>query len=77
MVSENNSKGSKAIPKYWELFQPVYDVINNLGGSATNAEIIEGVIHKLDISDDLADIPHNEKQVKRNLHTALVGLNLT
>lgn len=67
MVSENNSKGSKAIPKYWELFQPVYDVINNLGGSATNAEIIEGVIHKLDISDDLADIPHNEKTSQTEL----------
>lgn len=52
--------GRHLVPDRSELFQPVMDVIKDLGGSAVNSEIYDGVIRKLNISDEVADIPHSE-----------------
>lgn len=44
-----------------ELYEAVYKSIKDLGGSATNDEIVSGVISQLNLSDKVIDEPHDEK----------------
>ncbi|MCR5661748.1 MAG: restriction endonuclease [bacterium] len=53
-------KIDKRVPQRTELFQPVFDVIKELGGSGSNTEIFDGVIRKLQIPDEVAEIPHGD-----------------
>ena len=53
-------KVDKRVPLRAELFQPVFDVIKELGGSGSNTEILDGVIRKLQIPDEVADILHGD-----------------
>lgn len=46
------------IPKYTKLIEPTFEVLKALGGSGSNDEILEGIIQKLEISDDVVDILH-------------------
>ncbi len=39
---------------------PVLDCIRELGGSATNAEIVDGVIERMKLSPEVADYPHGD-----------------
>ena len=47
-------------PTYTQLIEPVYSVIKELGGSATNDEIRDKIIAMLNLSDDIVDEPHDE-----------------
>ena len=60
-------KVDKRVPLRAELFQPVFDVIKELGGSGSNTEILDGVIQKLQIPDEVADIPHGDSSGRTEL----------
>lgn len=45
-------------PTYTQLIEPVYSVIKDLGGSATNDEIRDKIITNLQLSDEIVDEPH-------------------
>ena len=49
------------IPTPLELVVPVFEVLAELGGSATNDEIRDNIIRKLNLSDDVVDEPHKSK----------------
>lgn len=42
----------------YDLFEPVFTVIKSLGGSATNEEIVNGIIKLLNLSSKAIDEPH-------------------
>jgi len=46
------------IPKAKDLIHPIVEALKNLGGSGTNAEILEEIIRLTEISDEVADISH-------------------
>lgn len=48
------------VPRYNELFNPVLDAIQSLGGSAQNNEITQQVIKKLGLSNQAAEQPHKD-----------------
>lgn len=45
-------------PTYTQLIEPVYSVMRELGGSATNDEIRDKIIIDLQLSDEVVDEPH-------------------
>lgn len=47
-------------PTYTELIIPTYEVIKEMGNSATNNEIYTKIIEKLNLSDKIVDEPHGE-----------------
>lgn len=47
-------------PTYTDLIVPTYEVIKEMGNSATNNEIYIKVIEKLNLSDQVVDEPHGE-----------------
>ena len=59
MILARNSPGSP-VPSIAELMNPVLDCIRELGGSATNAEIVDGVIERMKLSPEVADYPHGD-----------------
>ena len=46
------------IPTINDLMNPVLHSLRELGGSATNAELVQAVIERMKLSPDVADIPH-------------------
>jgi len=49
------------IPRTSKLILPTFIALRKLGGSGNNDEILNQVIIDLSISDEVADIPHNDK----------------
>lgn len=48
----------KRIPRYSDLIEPTFTVLQNLGGSGNNEDILNGLISHLGLSSDIVDIPH-------------------
>jgi restriction system protein len=48
-----------AVPKYHQLFNPLLDALQELGGSGSIDEIYETVAERSDIPDEVAEIRHN------------------
>ena len=44
----------------YDLFEPVFTVIKELGGSATNEEIVNGIIKLLKLPSKVVDFPHGK-----------------
>lgn len=53
-----------SVPKYYELINPVFKSIHNLGGSATISEIEEEVIKLLNLSDEDVNKIHKKNITK-------------
>lgn len=49
------------IPRTSKLILPTFIALKKLGGSGNNDEILNQVINDLEIIDEVADIPHNDK----------------
>ena len=49
------------IPRTSKLILPTFIALKKLGGSGNNDELLNQVISDLEIIDDVADIPHNDK----------------
>ena len=47
-----------AIPKYNQLFNPTLKALKNLGGSATNEELVEAVLSIIQLSEKDSNKPH-------------------
>ena len=60
-------KIDKRIPRYNKLIQPVFTALKKLGGSGSNADILDAVIEDLHISDVVADILHKGNPNKTEL----------
>lgn len=60
-------KIDKRIPRYNKLIQPVFAALKKLGGSGSNADILDAVIEDLHISDVVADILHKGNPNKTEL----------
>ena len=60
-------KIDKRIPRYNKLVQPVFAALKKLGGSGSNADILDAVIEDLNISDEVADILHKGNPNKTEL----------
>ena len=52
-----NDPGS-AVPSINDLMNPVLHSLRELGGSATNAELVQAVVESMNLTPDVADIPH-------------------
>ena len=52
-----NSPGD-AVPSYIELMNPVLRCLQEIGGSATNAELVQALIDSLKLPSAVADSPH-------------------
>lgn len=52
-------------PTYTELIEPVFSAMKELGGSATNDEIRDKIIEKLQLSDNIVDEPHTGSASQR------------
>ena len=52
-----NDPGS-AVPSINDLMNPVLHCLRELGGSATNAELVQAVVESMNLTPDVADIPH-------------------
>jgi len=52
------NKIDSRIPRYNKLIMPTFIALKELGGSGNNDEILSQVIRDLNISDEVADIPH-------------------
>lgn len=55
------------VPQFDELFKPIIEALKQLGGSGSNKEIITKIIEILNISEDIAGIPHNETDSRTEL----------
>lgn len=51
-----------AVPQYHELLNPLLDALHELGGSGTIDEIYETVLEQSDLSDDVAEVPHDPEK---------------
>ncbi len=51
-------KLDKRVPRYSSLITPTFQALKELGGSGSNAEIIDRIIMDLQIPAEVADIPH-------------------
>jgi len=47
------------VPKYFQLMQPVFQTLKDLGGSGSIEEIDEKVVQLLGLSEEVANQPHN------------------
>lgn len=61
------NKIDKRIPRYGDLIMPTFTALKELGGSGKNSEILEQIIKDLEISDEVADIQHNDRVGKSEL----------
>jgi restriction system protein len=50
------------VPQYHELFNPLLEALQELGGSGTNDEIYETVLDESDLSDEIAEVPHDPEK---------------
>jgi len=50
------------VPQYHELLNPLLEALQELGGSGTNDEIYETVLNQSDLSDEVADVPHDPEK---------------
>lgn len=48
------------VPDYPELFAATFDALRELGGSASNDEILEKVVEDLELPPNVVEIPHGE-----------------
>lgn len=48
----------KRIPRYSDLIEPTFIVLQKLGGSGNNEDILNGIISYLNLDNDVVDIPH-------------------
>ena len=48
----------KRIPRYGDLIQPIFRALQALGGSGSNAEVLNHVIENLNLPDAVVDYPH-------------------
>ncbi len=55
-----NQENDKKVPKFFELIQPTFNALKELGGSGKNEEILNQIIDDLKIPDEIAEIPHNK-----------------
>ena len=55
------------IPRYSRLIMPTFQALKKLGGSGKNDEILNQIIVDLNISDEVADIPHKGNPNKTEL----------
>jgi len=55
-------QSKKAVPTYDQLFNPVIRALRSLGGSGTIEEINQKVTELENIPDNIADIPHGDKE---------------
>jgi len=53
------------VPQYHELFNPLLEALHELGGSGTNDEIYETVLDQYDLSDEIAEVPHDPEKSNR------------
>ena len=53
------------VPRYHELFNPLLEALHELGGSGTNDEIYETVLDQSDLSDEIAEVPHDPEKSNR------------
>ena len=60
----NHSK-QESVPTHKELFNPVLSAIQGLGGSASNAEIVDRVIEDMRLPDVVIEIPHKSGRMSR------------
>ena len=57
----------KRIPRYKSLIQPTFVALKKLGGSGNNEDILSQIIVDLNITDEVADIPHKGNPNKTEL----------
>lgn len=57
MVKTKKIKG----PTQLDLVEPVFEVLVELGGSATIGEIYDSIIYRINLSDEIVDEPHKGK----------------
>lgn len=57
----------KLIPQFNELLVPIIKALKALGGQGSSKEINEKLIEILDISPELANIPHNDRSAQTEL----------
>jgi len=50
------------VPQYHELLNPLLEALQELGGSGTNDEIYETVLKQSDLSDEVAEVPHDPEK---------------
>jgi len=53
------------VPQYHELFNPLLDALHELGGSGTIDEIYEAVLEQSNLSDEVAEVPHDPEKSNR------------
>ena len=53
------------VPSSKELYNPVLKAIHSLGGSASNAEIVDRVIDNMHLPDSVVEIPHKSGRMSR------------
>jgi len=53
------------VPQYHELFNPLIEALHELGESGTNDEIYETVLDQSDLSDEIAEVPHDPEKSNR------------
>ena len=53
------------VPTPKELYNPVLRAIHGLGSSASNAEIVDGVIEDIRLPDSVVEIPHKSGRMSR------------
>jgi restriction system protein len=53
------------VPQYHRLFNPLLEALHELGGSGTNDEIYETVLDQSDLSDEVAEVPHDSEKSNR------------
>ena len=47
-----------SVPTYIDLMNPVLDCLREIGGSATNAELLQAVVERMKLTPEVTDIPH-------------------
>jgi restriction system protein len=50
------------VPQYHQLFNPLLGALHELGGSGTIDEIYETVLEQSDLSDEVAEVPHDPEK---------------
>lgn len=53
------------VPQYHELLNPLLSALHDLGGSGTIDEIHETVLEQSDLSDEVAEVPHDPEKSNR------------
>ena len=60
-----NYSSQDSVPTHKELFNPVLRALHGLGGSASNAEIVNRVIVDMRLPDSVVEIPHKSGRMSR------------